>query len=108
MLVEKQISSSRKTILLLASLVVFGIAGYLGYQTFFAPETSIQTYEGSYDDLNKALQVQPTIKMDFLRKTPYTVLQPSANLPVTVSGAGRVNPFRPVQFIEPVAEESQQ
>ena len=102
MLVQKKISNIRKNVLIAVLVLVLLIIAYLVYTNF----VSDMLFPTSSNQMVTANGVVPLVEpsfdnsfvTDFLVKPPFTNLVSSSSLSVSLSQAGRANPFDPINY----------
>lgn len=98
MLLPKKITGTKKWILTLVIVALFGLIGYLVYDNFLSdvirPDNTTK--------INIEPLVVPTIntkfETDFLSQEPYINLKENGTLPVKAGKTGRPNPFLAIPF----------
>ncbi|MFA5021890.1 MAG: hypothetical protein WC508_02340 [Patescibacteria group bacterium] len=84
----------KKAILVLVSIGLLAVIGYLVYDNFIANPKIISTnISGKRIQVINITTIQPNFSDDFLLKSPYTNLQ-SHSQPIMIDNLGRANPFQ--------------
>lgn len=98
MLIQKKISSTKRSVLLGAVVLIVGITIYLLYDRY-SKDSGVSIDIGIKPvEVSRLPNLDTSFSSDFINKRPYTLLEQNGRLPVQPSVTGRPNPFAEIPF----------